>query len=132
MADTFLKGQREILAGNQSLEEKLKNMLVWHVQVATDDFSSVSVFNDEWRHMSEKPLKEFVKLRREYENGFLRVLIKGKEEGLFNDELDPRIALYTILNAVRWLQSWYRPDRKMNRKEIADQVINILLFGLIK
>jgi AcrR family transcriptional regulator len=131
-ADRFLNGQKKILSSELSSNEKLKEMLTWHVQVATDDLSSVTVFNDEWRHMSEEPLKKFVKHRREYENGFMRVLIQGKEEGLFREELDPRIVLNTLLNSVRWLQSWYRPDRKMKRAEIAEQVINIVMYGLFK
>ena len=86
--------------------------------------------NDEWRHLSEPELTRFLDLRREYEQKFLDII----ESGISNNEIkntDPKIALYTILSSVRWLQHWYNQNRHVSIENIQNNIINLLMRGLI-
>ncbi len=125
----FLSGMEEIEKMNAGSLEKIEALIKLHIQVATEDITSVTAFNDEWRHLQEPELSEFVKLRRNYENRFKAIIENGIREGCLA-RVEPVVALYTILSSVRWLYDWYKPERKPGLQSIQEQIISLLLRGI--
>ena len=128
-AQKFIEGINEIEKLNSTPSEKLKALIALHVTIATEDSTSVTVFNDEWRHLSEDALNEFLVLRRDYENRFKTIIKKGIELGEFKN-INPSVALYTILTSVRWLHYWYKPDRELTPADIEKDICTLLIKGL--
>jgi len=101
-ARRFLEGMTEVEKLEASAADKIRALIRLHICIATNDVTSVTAFNDEWRHLSEPHLSEFKALRREYEQRF-RLII---EEGVRLGELKPlhsTVALYTIFSSVRFM-----------------------------
>ena len=123
--------QLDVIEKNDaSVIEQLKALLRLHISMITDCKEEVFVCNNEYKHLTEPYLSEFQEIRRGYEKRFLTII----EKGIANKELkniDPNIALYTLLSAVRWLEIWYKPERKISSKNLQNDVTNILLNGLI-
>ena len=124
--------QLELIEQNEkSAVEKIKALLRLHISMITDCKEEVFVCNNEYKHLTEPYLSDFQVVRRSYEQRFLAII----EQGIANKELkeiDPNIALFTLLSAVRWLEIWYKPERKISSKNLQNDVVTILLGGLIK
>ena len=130
-AEKFLEGMEKIKASGASPLEQLKALIRLHIQVAAEDITSVTVFNDEWRHLSEPHLSRFTEMRISYEESFLQIIEAGRQEGVFKD-LHPKIVLYTFLNSLRWIYYWFRPGRTLELEKLQKDMETLLLEGLKK
>ena len=125
----FINGISEIEKKPVSSSEKIKQLVALHIRVAIDDFTSVTVFNDEWRHLSEPYLHDFLALRKDYENRFRKIIDEGIAKREFK-KTHSTVALYTILTSVRWLHYWYNEERELSKEDLEKDIINLLLTGL--
>ncbi|MEM9822679.1 MAG: TetR/AcrR family transcriptional regulator [Bacteroidota bacterium] len=130
-AQKFVDGMKAIEVAEDSITEKIQQLIRLHVRIATEDLTSVTVFNDEWRYLSEPHLTSFLKLRRDYEERFKSLIELGIQQGLFKD-MEATIVLYSMLSSVRWLHHWYRPDREVYPDGLAQTIATLLLEGLNK
>ena len=112
-------------------EEKLRTAIKNHVQIITQNTNQSAVFLHEWRNLSEPKLSEFMKLRDAYEKGIRVILKDGMNEDVF-DDVDEKFASLTILSTVNWINEWYKPNGKMSREEIAQNLSDFILGGLRK
>jgi len=110
--------------------EKVRALLRLHIRLATEDVTSITAFNDEWRHLSEPYLSDFKGLRREYEERFKAILQVGMETGELKT-MSVSIALYTLLSSMRWLYDWYRPGHAITTEDLERDLVELLLEGLV-
>lgn len=108
---------------------QLRALIHLHIQTATEDLTSITAFNDEWRHLTEPHLSEFIAMRKDYEHRFRAIIKAGIEAGDLK-EVDPNVALYTILSAVRWVYDWYKPGKSVQIDQLERELAGILLNGL--
>lgn len=128
-ARRFLEEMNRIEAMQAPAAEKVRELIRLHIAVATEDVTSVTAFNDEWRHLSEPQLSEFVALRRNYETRFRTIIEEGIHHGEFIP-VHPTIALHTIFSAVRWLYDWFRPGRSVTMENLEEDITHLLMSGL--
>ena len=128
-AHRFLDGMKEVEAMQGTATEKVEALLRLHIQTATGDAASVMAFNDEWRHLSNPLLGEFMALRKDYESRFLAILNAGMQAGQFQ-KIEPIIALHTIFSSIRWLHDWFQPGKKLTAEEVEEHVVRMLRDGL--
>jgi AcrR family transcriptional regulator len=65
--------------------------------------------------------------------------IKTVMVGLINDgikdgsirPLDQKVAVFTIMGVISWLPRWYSPDGRLSGRDIAAQITNLLMPGLL-
>lgn len=129
-ADKFISGISAVEQSNVSAPEQLKSLIHLHISIAVEDPTSVTVFNDECRHLSEPYLSDFLNKRKDYENRFKAIIISGIEKGLFKN-IDATVALYTILTSVRWIHYWYKPERNVSVEKLEADVFTLLVEGLM-
>ncbi|PBQ33011.1 TetR family transcriptional regulator [Sphingobacteriaceae bacterium] len=114
-----------------SYTEKLKSIIRLHIQLMIEDAASVSVTNNDWKSLPEPKLSIFKTLRKGYEARFAALI----ENGISKKEFAPinvSVAMFTILSAIRWIELWYNPKRKISEKELEKDITNLLLSGLKK
>jgi TetR/AcrR family transcriptional regulator, cholesterol catabolism regulator len=128
-AQRFLQAMDEVEAMDGSATQKVSALLRLHIHTATQDITSVTAFNDEWRHLSEPHLTAFKALRKEYEGRFQRLIEAGIRAGEFQ-ALNPLIALHTLFSSVRWLYDWYKPGRPITAEELEQELSSLLMKGL--
>lgn len=129
MADELLKAIDEVNDVYFNAEEKLATAIKNHVKIITDDMDSSTVFLREWRRLPEDKMKDFIKLRNKYEDGFTQILINGENENVF-DAPDKKFAVLTILSAVNWITEWYSPKGSMSPDEISEHLYKFITTGL--
>lgn len=128
-ANHFLEGIQEIEQQALSATQQVKALIKLHIKIATEDATSITVFNDEWRYLSEPKLGEFLKMRKDYEERFRLIIQKGIDNREFKD-LDATIVLFTLLTSVRWVHYWYRDGRKVSIADLEENILAILLTGI--
>lgn len=128
-AQRFLDGIQDIELKPISASEKIEALIDLHIAIATQDITSITAFNDEWRHLDEPQLSKFKTLRREYENRFKAIIVAGIEQGEFR-KLDPQYSLYTFLSALRWVHDWRQPGRRQSIEQLRATLVSLLLHGL--
>lgn len=128
-AQRFLEGMQEVEALDASATEKLTRLIRLHIRLSLEDVTSVTAFNDEWRHLEEPHLSAFLKLRKDYESRFQAIIQSGVASGEFKS-VNPLILSYTLFSAVRWLYDWYKPGKKITAAELEQEVLGILMEGV--
>jgi AcrR family transcriptional regulator len=131
VASDYLSGMESIDRKNESALDKLKELITQHIQIVCDNSDGILIATNEWKHLPEPAQTEFKKARQNYENQFLRII----QEGIEKNELvsiDINIALYTILSSVRWIEVWYKPNKKISPDKIKEDILTLLMNGLVK
>ena len=90
--------------------------------------ASVTVFNDEWRHLPEPILVDFIHLRKEYEKKFRKILNEGKDDGKFNFE-NSEIVFNIIIKSLSWS---YEAVKKYKREDLESELSDFILNALNK
>ena len=132
-AHSFIEGLDKIEAQGGTSLEQLEAVIGLHVDIAVTNPTSVTVFNNEWRHLTDgtgqNNLSAFLKLRKAYEVRLQDIIQTGIEDGELR-ATDARVALYTVLTAVRWIHYWYKPSRKLSPQALKTELTTLLLNGL--
>lgn len=109
--------------------EQLEFLIRLHIRIATEDVTSVISFNDEWRHLSEPYLSQFLNMRRTYESFMREIIRAGMEEGAFR-KMDESILLYTVLSSIRWLYDWFEEGKRLTALDIEQQLVPVIMNGV--
>lgn len=133
-AQNFIEGLDTIQQKGGTVVEQLQEVISLHVDIAVKNPTSVTVFNNEWRHLTDRKgqrnLSAFLELRKTYESRLQNIIQVGIEQKELRNT-DSRVALYTLLTAVRWLHYWYKPSRNVSPTTLKEQLANLLLYGLV-
>jgi AcrR family transcriptional regulator len=131
MANSFFKSLDAVSNLNGNSETKLKNAIHAHIAVLTADPDETIVFQNEWKHMKEPHLGDFMKMRKQYEDRFRKIIRQGIAQGEFLDH-DADIMTLTLLSSLNNTTNWYNRDGKLSAADIAERLSDIFLKGLNK
>ncbi len=68
-------------------------------------------------------------LRDDYERRLRGLIEEGRRDGSILD-LEPKVAVFTLLGAVHWTAKWYRETGVWNAWDVSDAIIEIATRGL--
>ncbi|MDW3204296.1 MAG: TetR/AcrR family transcriptional regulator [Alphaproteobacteria bacterium] len=68
-------------------------------------------------------------LRDDYERRLRGLIEEGRRDGSILD-LEPKVAVFTLLGAVHWTAKWYRETGTWNPEDVSDAIIEIATRGL--
>jgi AcrR family transcriptional regulator len=128
-ARKFETGMDEVEGMQGTCADKIRALIRQHIHIAVTDRTSITAFNDEWRHLSEPFLSDFKTHRRDYEQRFQRILEEGIQEGEFQP-YRTTLVLYTLLSSIRWLYDWFEHDREISLAEVEAEVLEIVMRGI--
>jgi len=114
-----------------STVQKLENIIRFHINMMQDYYDAVYVANHEWKQLEDPFLSNFLQQRKLYEVRLIELV----NQGILKKELkpiEPSVAILTILSAVRGVEFWYRHKKNNDRQQLENNMVNHLLYGLIK
>jgi len=112
-------------------EERLRFMISTHARLVTRGDGAVTILVDEARALSAAQFRAVTRLKRAYLEALRDALEALRKQGKLRD-IDTTVAAFGVIAMVNWLSRWYQPDGKLTAAEIADQIVDIALFGLLK
>lgn len=129
MADEFFAEWKEVEQEHDSQAAKMEKAAIAYIKVITKDTDASAVFFNEWRHLSEPYLSEFLAMKNDYEGRFIKILKDGIESGEFL-KADEKFMMLTILSSLNWTYNWYKPTGSLSPEEIGKKLANLILNGL--
>jgi TetR/AcrR family transcriptional regulator, cholesterol catabolism regulator len=129
-ASRFLLRGREASGLDAPAPERLRALLVGHVETAIEHLESATVFLNEWRYLSDEKRDTVRAQRDEYEAMVRAVVQDGIDEGSFRPDVDVPLTARLVLSAGNWTYAWYRPDGELGPTEIGEAFSELLIRGL--
>jgi len=125
---------REVMAPAQEIadpEARLRFMISTHANIVTRGDGAVTILVDEARALSAAQNRHVTKLKRAYLDYLRNTLEELRAAGKMRD-VDTTVAAFGIIASVNWLSRWYLPDGPLSAGEIAEQITDIALNGLMR
>lgn len=129
MAEEFFSAWQDVELVTTSYSAKMEKAMIAHVKVITKDTDASAVFFNEWRHLSEPYLGDFLAMRDDYEGRFKKILRDGMASGEFKN-VDEKFMMLTILSSLNWTHNWYKPNGSLSPEDIGQRLSGLLLNGL--
>lgn len=130
LANTYTEKMNKVYPGDLSPIDKIKSLVSLHIQVHAMSSPIAAVMNDEWRYLTEPNKTEFVAMRDVYDQRFIDIIQKGIDEGDIK-KLNPRIAYFTLLSSIRWLQHWFHANSEFDVDDIKRTITEMILTGIV-
>jgi AcrR family transcriptional regulator len=130
--ESFLAGLEEIVAEDIPAREKLRRAISSHIGFVLDKPSAVAVFLRERRFLPPEQRDEYAARVDRYDRMFTEIVKKAMDDGDVPGG-DPMLLRVLGLGSINWIVEWYRPDGRLTRDELHQQLLNTVLgrmFGL--
>jgi len=129
-AERFLDRAAEALRTPGPWADRLRALLIGHVETAAQHLDAATVFLNEWRYLSAE-LRMRVQAKRDAYETMVRTIIEsGVSEGAFRADVDVRFAATLVLSAGNWTYTWYRPSGDLTPTEIGERFADLVIRGL--
>ena len=114
---------------NVPVIDKIEKLLRFHVREMMDNYEEVYVTDHDWRIMGEPHLSEYREMRRNYRKRFAAIV----QQAIDNKEIksvDANSAVMIFINAIGAVDQWHRIVHKVNRNDLEENIITILVNGI--
>lgn len=108
--------------------ERMHAILVENTRVVLEHLDENTAFYNERGLLS--PERE--RMVRDIERAYTKVLRDTYAEGVSSGDLldiDPTVAVSTLLGATIWVYRWFRPGGRLSIEQVAEDVAELLLNG---
>ena len=109
---------------------RLAALVAGHVDVVLDHPDEVRTFLYEAHALDQGHRAKVLAARDRYEEAFRTVLETGAQDGSLRSDLDPRLSAIFLLSILNALERWYRPDGRLSRDAIVQEILAFGLQGL--
>lgn len=109
--------------------DKLKRAITAHINVIIHNLDASAVFFNEWKHLKEPSLGEFLEMRDRYENGFRQIVQEGITLCEFKN-LDIDFTVRLIFSVLNGVHEWYRKSGSVSPDEVGERLSDFILNGL--
>jgi AcrR family transcriptional regulator len=111
--------------------ERLRAMIVAHVEVVADHPERSLVVFHQWRFLGAENIPFAIERRRKYERCYVEVVEQGMADGSLKTGLNARIVVLTILGALNWTPEWFSPDGRLSPSQVGELMAGTLLGGIL-
>src|SRR5579859_5702144 len=122
---------RRIVEADLPPLEKLRRAVEHQTAVAADRSPAMTVFYREQHYLTGPFAREIILRKKAYERYFEQIIEEGQAAGVFQPNIDPKIATFGLLGMCNWLSQWYRSGGQYSPRQIAAMFVNIVENGLI-
>jgi TetR/AcrR family transcriptional regulator, cholesterol catabolism regulator len=126
----FLSAVQPHAASQTTAPEKLRAMIIAHVEVVADNPERSLVVFHQWRFLGDGNIQSAIGKRRDYEQAFIGVMEEGIKAKAFRSDLNLRIAVLTILGALNWSPEWLSPEGRLSPGVLGGLIADTLLMGV--
>ena len=131
VAKEFTNGMNSVASENVSPLKKIENIIELHIDITVNYSEGLAALNNDWMHLENGDLDDFIKMREDYEENFRKIVKQGIEEG----EIQPRhpeVILFSILSTLRTLYLWYQKRGKLDVNILKKDMVAVLLKGIVQ
>lgn len=126
--------EREVLVPAREIEDpeqRLRFVITTHARIVTRGDGVVTILVDEARALTPAQNRTVVRMKRKYIDCLRDTLEELKKQHKLRG-VDVTVAAFSITGAINWLSRWYRPGGSLSAEEIAWQIADIALNGVLR
>ena len=112
-------------------ETRLRFMISMHARIVTRGHGAVTILVDEARALTPAQNRKIVRRKREYFD-FLRTTLREMKSQRKLRDINVTVAAFSLLGMINWLSRWYQADGPLNEQQIAEEIVDIAVNGLIR
>ena len=124
-----IESLEKIVSDDDSADSKFRRAVENHVSQVIVTGIGPMLPQQDWLVISRHK-KEIVKLRDTYEDMLCRIINEGIKKGIFK-KIDVKLLVYTVVGASNYTWVWYSPKGAMTPKQIAAQISDFILGGIM-
>jgi TetR/AcrR family transcriptional regulator, cholesterol catabolism regulator len=131
VANEFISHLEAIEMSSEPTLKKMETIIRLHIRMMLEQYEFVYISDHEWRHLPEPYLSNFLNQRRSYRKRLGGII----EEGIHKNEMkdiEPYVAVLTILSAVSGIESWQRSRKSTSAETLEANMVKYLIEGLKK
>ncbi|HMP94767.1 MAG TPA: TetR/AcrR family transcriptional regulator, partial [Phnomibacter sp.] len=128
LAEAYLQHMEGLEKQQLSPIDCIKELLTFHAGMMMDCFDAVYVTNRDFKHLPPPYLEQFLQQRRHYERRMETIIEAGMACGQIR-KVHPRVAVLTLLGAMRSIEFWQRNPRGISARQMTNDLITLLLHG---
>jgi len=111
-------------------EDRLRQLIVRHARITTRGQGAVAHLGDEIRALPPASRKQLEERMRVYFDLIRDTLAELKSAGRLR-HVDLTVAAFSVLGMILWLPRWFRQDGRLTQEEVANDIANLAIGGLI-
>jgi TetR/AcrR family transcriptional regulator, cholesterol catabolism regulator len=131
VANDFLSHLEAVQSSHESTLKKLERIIRFHIHMMMEQYEFVYISDHEWRHLPEPYLSNFLNQRRNYRRSLSDLIADGIKCGEMK-EIEPYVAVLTLLSAISGIESWHRSRKTIAAGILEDNMVKYLIEGLKK
>jgi len=112
-------------------EERLRQLVIRHACIATHGRGAVAQLVDEVRQLPPAQRKQLEERMRSYFDLVRDTLRELRTAGRLRD-VDPTVATFSLIGTILWLPRWFRQNGRLSQEQVANQIADITLAGLLR
>jgi AcrR family transcriptional regulator len=128
--DLLITRVEEAVAEPGSPDERLRNATRAYLTTMTEYQDLAAVLLLEYRSLEPDYHKRHIPRRDRFEQIWRELIREGLEAGVFTCA-HPSLSARALLGVLNWTVTWFRSDGPMSAEQIAEQISNLFLMGLI-
>lgn len=129
LARKFTKGMEEVVNSDHPPVEQIKQVIELHIDITVNHSEALAALNNDWMHLENEDLTDFVKMRESYEENFRHIIKSGIASGTIKQR-HPEVILFSILSTLRTLYLWYEKRGKLDVNVLKKDMVAVLLNGI--
>jgi AcrR family transcriptional regulator len=131
VANDFLSHLEAVQATSEPVLKKMELIIRFHIRMMMEQYEFVYISDHEWRHLPEPYLSNFLNQRRNYRRSLSDMISKGIEKGEIKN-IEPYVAILTMLSAISGIESWHRSRKTIPPDVLENNMVKYLIDGLKK
>lgn len=129
--DRFNVAAERVDRKNLAAPSALREMIRAHLEIVSDNPELSRIVFHQWRCLSDENRALLLDKRARYSDFYRKVIETGIADGTLQESSNPKVAVLTILGALNWAPEWFSPDGRASARQVADQIADGLLNGLV-
>lgn len=119
----------EVLGRHDGVAQTFRELVLASLRVASERPSATAIYQNQLRYLRDRP--EFKEGTAEVQRVWLELIARGVAEGVFRDDISPRVFYRLIRDAV-WM-SWrdQHSDSRYTIERLADAITSLFLDGFV-
>jgi len=110
------------------LDQKIKKLIENQICIVVKNVELVKIFFQDEREFPRSVIVGIKEKRRKLTEQWIQIYKMGVQAGLFRD-IDPMLAVYTIMGACNWIHMWYSSKGELKEDQVAKIVSDFLYMG---
>jgi TetR/AcrR family transcriptional regulator, cholesterol catabolism regulator len=131
VANDFLSHLEAVQSSPEPVLKKMELIIRFHIRMMMDQYEFVYISDHEWRHLPEPYLSNFLNQRRNYRRSLSELISRGIERGEMKN-IEPYVAVLTLLSAISGIESWHRSRKTIAPDILENNMVKYLIEGLKK